>query len=86
MQQPQKLLSVIYCAALLRPALLMDGSMYYFITHFLKNICKNQKPLKNTRALLIECHYQLNLKEKIIQQRKIFYEIIVSKLREKHCN
>ena len=35
MQQPRKLLPVIYCATYLEPALLVDG---------LKNIRKNQKP------------------------------------------
>ena len=35
----------------------------YFITRFLKNIRKNQKPWKSTRALLIACHCQLNMKE-----------------------
>ena len=52
------------------PALLVDGLVCYFITHFLRNIRKNQKPEKSTRALLIECHFQLNVKKnQIIQQR-----------------
>ena len=62
-QQPRKLLPVIYCATYSEPALLVDGLVRYSITHFLKNIRKNQKPWKSTRALLIECRCQLNVKE-----------------------
>ena len=70
MQQLRKRLPVIYCATYIESALLVDGLVCYFITHFLKNIRKNQKPEKSTRALLIECHFQLNVKKKqIIQQR-----------------
>ena len=63
MQQPWKLLPVIYCATYLEPALLVDGLVCYFITHFLKDIRENQKPWKSTRALLIACHWQLHVKE-----------------------
>ena len=70
MQQLRKRLPVIYCATYIESALLVDGLVCYFITHFLKNIRKNQKPEKSTRALLIECHFQLNVKKnQIIQQR-----------------
>ena len=54
------------------------------LSHFLKNIPKNQKPWKSTRAKLIECYCQLNVKKKH-HPTKIFYEIIVSKLRENRC-
>ena len=33
------------------------------LSHFLKNICKNQKPWKSTWAKLIECYCQLNVKK-----------------------
>ena len=62
-QQPRKFLPVIYCATYSEPALLVDGLVRYSITHFLKNIRKNQKTWKSTRALLIKCHCQLNVKE-----------------------
>ena len=51
MQQPRKFLPIIYCATYLESALLVDGLVCYFITHFLKNIRKKQKPEKSTRAL-----------------------------------
>ena len=61
--QPRKLLPVICCATYLEPALLVDELVCYFITHFLKDIRGSQKPWKSTRALLIACHCQLNVKE-----------------------
>ena len=51
MQHLRKRLPVIYCATYLESALLVDGLVCYFITHFLKNIRKKQKPEKSTRAL-----------------------------------
>ena len=63
LQQPRKLPPVIYCATYLEPALLVDGLVCYFITHFLKNIRKNQKPWKSTWAKLIECYCQLKVKK-----------------------
>ena len=87
MQQLRKRLPVIYCTTYLESALLVDGLVCYFITHFLKNIRKNQKPEKSTRALLTEYHFQLNVKKKKTNHpTKIFYEIIVSKLRQNRCN
>ena len=62
-QQSRKILPVIYCATYSEPVLLVDGLVRYSITHFLKKIRKNQKSWKSTRALLIECHCQLNVKE-----------------------
>ena len=85
LRQRRKLLPVIYCATYLEPALLVDGFVCFFITHFLKNIRKNQKPWKSTWAKLIECHCQLNVK-KTNYPTKIFYKIIVCKLRENRCN
>ena len=64
LQQPRKLPPVIYCATYLESALLVDGLVCYFITHFLKNIRKNQKPWKSTWAKLIECYCQLIIQQK----------------------
>ena len=50
MQQPRKLHLVIYCATYLEPALLVDGLVCYFVTHFMESI--REKSLD----LLIECH------------------------------
>ena len=44
MQELRERLPVIYCATHLQSPLLVDGLVCYFITHFLKNIRKNQKP------------------------------------------
>ena len=41
----------------------INGWVNVFMTHFSKTIRKNQKPWKGTRALLIACHCQLNVKE-----------------------
>ena len=69
MQQPWKLLPLIYCATYLELALLVNGLVCYFITHFWKVFVKNEKPWKSTQTLLTECHCQKDVKQENIQQK-----------------
>ena len=85
MQQPQKRFLVIYCATYLEPALLVDRLVCYFITHFLKSIREKSKALKKYTSLT-HCMSLLNECEKRKYSTKMFHEIIISKLRENHCN
>ena len=56
MQQPRKLIKVIFFATYLEPALLVVGLVCYFITRFWKVFVKNQKPWRSIRILHIQCH------------------------------
>ena len=64
MQQPRKLIPVIYSATYFEPALLVGGLVCFFITRFWKVFVKNQKPWQSTRGLLNECHCKSMWKKK----------------------
>ena len=66
MQQPRKIIPVIYSATYLEPALFVVGLVCYFITCFWKIFFKNQNPWKSTEP------YSLNVTFKWMWKKKIF--------------
>ena len=84
MQQPRKLLPVIYCATYLEPALLMDGLMCSWLI-FRKLFVKIKSLEKAHEPYSL--HVTVNwMWKKTNHPTKIFYEIIIPKLRKNRCN